>query len=86
MPLSSTSQRTGNLSRVADRFRRSQGAVIDDVWVISPALLTNVRVGFTRFSESNTPALTGFDLKAAGFAPSLETAIDPRAANSPGWP
>ena len=74
---------TGNITRVADRYRRSQGAVVDDVWVISPSLLTNARIGFTRFAESNTPELTGFDLTKAGFSPSLQAGIDPRAHQFP---
>ncbi len=73
----------GTLTTVPDRWRYSNGAVFDDVYVISPSLLTNFRVGFTRFEQSNEPEMEGFDLVKAGFSPSLQATIDPRARQFP---
>ncbi len=73
----------GTLTNVPDRWRHSHGAVIDDVYVISPSLITNARIGFTRYNQSNTPELAGFDLTSLGFSSSLSNAIDPRARQFP---
>jgi hypothetical protein len=71
-------------TNVPDRWRYSNGAAFDDVYVISPALLTNFRLGFTRFEQSNTPEMEGLDLSSLGFASSLNGAIDPTARQFPG--
>jgi hypothetical protein len=73
----------GILTNVADRWRRSQAGVFDDVYVISPSLVNNFRVGFTRFQQDSTPQMQGFDLAAAGFSPALVAAIDPQARQFP---
>jgi len=73
----------GSLTNVPDRWRHSHGAVLDDIYVLSPSLLNDFRVGFTRYDQSNTPELAGFDLTAIGFASSLSNAIDPRARQFP---
>lgn len=73
----------GTTTNVADRYRQSQGGVFDDVFVISPALLNDFRVGFTRFGTTNEPEMRGFDLTGAGFSPALQAAIDPRALQFP---
>ncbi len=73
----------GTQTNVPDRWRHSHGAGIDDVYVISPSLLNNVRASFTRYNQSNTPLLQGFDLTALGFASSLSNSIDPRARQFP---
>jgi Carboxypeptidase regulatory-like domain len=68
---------------VPDRWRFSNGAAFDDVYVISPSLLTNFRLGFTRFEQSNTPEMAGLDLASLGFSPALNAAIDPTARQFP---
>jgi outer membrane receptor protein involved in Fe transport len=73
----------GTKTNVPDRLRYTDGAVLDDIHVISPALLNDFRVGFTRYEQSNTPELQGLDLTAAGFSPTLAAAIDPRARQFP---
>jgi hypothetical protein len=74
---------TDSKTNVPIRWRRSQAGGFDDVYVISPSLVNNLRIGFTRFDQSNTPELQGLDLTAMGFAPSLAAAIDPRAKQFP---
>lgn len=69
---------TGN-----DRWRRNYGGVVDDVYVLSPTLLNNVRAGYTRMEQSFFPLAAGFDLTAAGFNPALQNAIDPQARTFP---
>ncbi len=73
----------GTLTNVPDRWRHSHGAVIDDIFVISPSMLNDVRIGFTRYNQSNTPMLAGLDWTSLGFAPALSNAIDPRARAFP---
>ena len=73
----------GTKTNVPDRLRYTDGAVFDDVHVISPTLLNDFRAGFTRYEQSNTPELAGFDLTGAGFSPTLTAAIDPRARQFP---
>ncbi|MFB3826092.1 MAG: TonB-dependent receptor domain-containing protein [Bryobacteraceae bacterium] len=72
-----------NVTTVNDRWRRSQAGVFDDVYVISPSLVNNFRVGFTRFDQSSTPKLKGMDLTAVGFSPALTALIEPQARQLP---
>ena len=72
-----------SLTNVSDRWRRSQAGVFDDVYVISPSLVTNFRTGFTRFDQASAPKLQGFDLTAAGFSSTLAAEIEPRARQFP---
>jgi hypothetical protein len=73
----------GTKTNVSDRLRYTDGAVFDDIHVISPRLLNDFRVGFTRYEQSNVPEMAGFDLTGAGFSPTLTAAIDPRARQFP---
>ena len=66
-----------------DRYRKNYGAVLDDIYVITPSLLNDFRVGFTRFEQSFYPLAQGFDLAKIGFAPQLVNAI---SANSRTFP
>ena len=72
-----------NKTNVSDRWRRSQAGVFDDVFVISPSLVNDFRVGFTRFDQASTPEVQGFDLAKPGFAPALTTEVEPRARQLP---
>jgi len=72
-----------NETTVNDRWRRSQAGVFDDVYVLSPTLVNNFRVGFTHFEQSSTPKLQGMDLTGAGFSPALAAIIEPRARQLP---
>ena len=51
--------------------------------MISPSLVTNFRMGFTRFDQASTPKLQGFDLVKAGFSQTLASQIEPRARQLP---
>jgi hypothetical protein len=73
----------GTQTNVANRLWRTVGAVIDYVDVISPTLLTDARIGFTRFEASDTPSLQGFDLTGAGFSPALKAELIPSAIQFP---
>jgi hypothetical protein len=73
----------GTLTNVPDRWRHSHGAGVDEIHIFSPTLLNDVRLGFTRYDQSNAPALEGFDLTSIGFSPALSNAIDPRARQFP---
>lgn len=72
-----------NLTNVTARWRKSQAGVFDDVFVVSPQLVNDFRMGFTRFEQSNTPVMSGFDLVKAGFSPALQALIEPRARQFP---
>ena len=64
--------------------RRNTGAVIDDVWVISPSFLVNLRYGLTRQWYGEKRLSEGFDLTSLGFAPSLVALMrDPKATTVP---
>lgn len=53
---------TGNLlSRI------NNGATFDDVYTISPSLLLNTRLNWTRFTEGSTRPHDGFDFLSLGF-------------------
>ncbi len=72
-----------NIANGNDRWRRNYGGVVDDVYVLSPTMLNNIRAGFTRTEQSFFPLSLGFDLTAAGFNPSLQNSIDPQARSFP---
>ncbi len=69
----------GNITNGQDRLRYNYGGVFDDVYIINPSLLNNVRIGFTRFEQRQNPLSLGFDLTGAGFSPKLAAGIDPQA-------
>jgi hypothetical protein len=65
------------------RFRYNKGFGLDDVYILSPRLLLNVRYSLTRFIQRNSPTSLGFDLLGAGFPSSLVSSIDPRGVIFP---
>ncbi|MBI4874735.1 MAG: TonB-dependent receptor [Acidobacteria bacterium] len=81
--LFSSGQTFPNTANGNDRYRYNNGAVFDDVYVISPSLLNNLRAGFTHFEQRSNPLSMGFNLTASGFAPSLASAIDPQGLSFP---
>jgi Carboxypeptidase regulatory-like domain/TonB dependent receptor len=81
--LFSSGQTFDNPANGNDRYRYNYGGVLDDVYVLSPTLVNNVRLGLTRFEQSSYPLTRGFDLTAAGFSPKLAAAIDPQAYTFP---
>jgi hypothetical protein len=81
--LFSAGQTFDNTTNGTNRYRYNYGGVLDDVYVISPSLVNNLRFGMTRFEQSTYPLIKGFDLTAAGFSPKLAAAIDPQAYTFP---
>lgn len=81
--LFASGQVLGTIANGQDRFRRNKGMVFDDIYVISPALLNDFRVGFTRFEQSFFPLSAGYDLNSLGFHPSLAAGITPQAIAFP---
>jgi hypothetical protein len=64
--------------------RRNTGAVIDDVWVVSPRFLVNTRYGLTRQWYGESRLSEGFDLTSVGFSPALVALTrDPKANTVP---
>ncbi len=57
----------------------SRGAVLDDVYMISPTLVLNVRYGYNRFIRvtRGNPNALGFDLTSLGFPASYNNSISP---------
>ena len=72
-----------NIATGADRYRYNFGAVFDDVYVITPTLLNDLRAGFTRFEQRYDPISRTFDYAAAGFSKTLADALDPQARAFP---
>lgn len=72
-----------NESRGLDRYRKQRGLALDDVYVFSPALLLNVKYGFTRYLESDWPQSRGFDLSVFGWPASLLAQLDQQAIAFP---
>ncbi len=66
-----------------DRYRKNYGAVVDDIYVITPSLLNDFRIGFNRLEQSFYPLSQGFDLAKIGFAPQLVSAISADARTFP---
>jgi hypothetical protein len=81
--LFSSGQVLGTIANGQDRFRRNYGVVFDDIYVISPSLLNDFRIGFTRFEQSFFPLHSGYDLNSLGFDPSLSAGISPQAIAFP---
>ncbi len=51
--------------------RTNWGALIDDVFTISPTTVLNTRVNWSRFEEPRPNFSTGFDMTSLGFSPAL---------------
>jgi hypothetical protein len=63
--------------------RRHRGVALDDVYLLTPATVLNVRYGFTRYLNSVSPDSKGMDLAALGFSPDLLRNIDPSTSALP---
>lgn len=57
---------TGNLLS-----RENWGSTLDDVYSVSPTLVWDTRLNWTRFIEGNTKPSVGFDPATLGFSPAL---------------
>ena len=65
------------------RHRYSKGFGFDEVFIVNPSLLVNLRYSLSRFIQSYTPVGAGFDLIGAGFSPALVNKIDPQGITFP---
>jgi hypothetical protein len=63
--------------------RTNVGFAIDDVLVISPTMVLNVRYGLTDQDFLERRASQGFDLSSLGFSSGLTGLVDPRTATIP---
>jgi hypothetical protein len=63
--------------------RINRGLAVDDVLVINPTLVLNVRYGLTSQDFLEQRASRGYDLASLGFSPSLTSLIDSRFATLP---
>lgn len=72
-----------NESRGLDRYRIQNGVGFDDVYVLTPSFLVNLKYGFTLFTETDGPFSKGMDLVALGFPGPLIAQLDPQAVSFP---
>lgn len=61
----------------------NQGAVLDDVWVLSPTLVVNLRYGLTAAEFPEQRATEGTNLTSLGFSPALANLVDPSLSTVP---
>ena len=72
-------------STVRGRIRRRphRGAALDNVFVLTPQTVLDVRYGFTWFQEFQSFDNIGWDLREFGFPESLIRELDPRGVSFP---
>jgi len=63
--------------------RINKGLALDDVWVISPTLVLNVRYGLTNTQFPQWRISRGYDLASLGFSQALAGLADPKLATIP---
>lgn len=63
--------------------RINRGAALDQVFVLNPSLLLNVRYGFTNQDFPERRITQGYDLASLGFSSNLTNLIDGRLATIP---
>ncbi len=61
----------------------NQGAVLDDVWVLSPTLVLNVRYGLTAAQFPEMRTTEGTNLTSLGFSSALASLVDPKLSTVP---
>jgi len=72
-----------NEARGLNRYRLQNGVALDDVYVVSPSFLVNVKYGATLFTQSDGPFSKGFDLVGLGFPQGFVSQLDPQAVSFP---
>ncbi len=73
----------GSKARGRLRRRPHHGAALDNVWVLSQAMVLDVRYGFTWFQEWQSFDNIGWDLKEFGFPDSLIRQLSPSGVSFP---
>lgn len=61
----------------------NQGAVLDDVWILSPTLVLNMRYGLTAAEFPEKRLTEGTDLTSLGFSPALASLVNPKLSTVP---
>jgi hypothetical protein len=72
-----------NESRGLDRYRHQRGVALDDVYVVSPSFLVNLKYGMTWFNQPDRPFSVGYDLVGLGFPASFASQLDPQGVSFP---
>ena len=73
----------GNLSSGVLLNRINRGLAIDDVLVLSPTSVLNIRYGITQADAPEKRRSAGFDNAALGFSPSLLSLLDKKSQTFP---
>jgi len=72
-----------NIAKGMQRNRIHRGLALDDVIMLRPSLVLNLRAGFTRFTLYDRPVSRGFDLSTLGFPKSLTSLLDSSVTTFP---
>ncbi|MGH9469560.1 MAG: TonB-dependent receptor domain-containing protein [Terriglobia bacterium] len=73
----------GILASTFTQDQVNQGAVLDDVWILSPTLVLNVRYGLTAAEFPEKRLTEGTDLTSLGFSPALASLVNPALSTVP---
>jgi TonB dependent receptor len=72
-----------NISGGVNLTRINKGAVVDDVIVLSPSSILDLRYGLTQEATPEQRVSAGFDLAFLGFSPALVSLFNPKTATFP---
>ena len=72
-----------NISGGVNLTRINKGAVVDDVIVLSPSSILDLRYGLTQEATPEQRVSAGFDLASLGFSPALVSLFNPKTATFP---
>ncbi len=72
-----------NISGGVNLTRINKGGVVDDVIVLSPSSILDLRYGLTQEATPEQRVSAGFDLASLGFLPQLVSLFDPKTATFP---
>jgi hypothetical protein len=72
-----------NIASGLNLTRINRGAAIDDVLVLSPTSILNVRYGITYEETPERRRSAGFDVKSLGYSPQLMSLLDPKTTTFP---
>ena len=72
-----------NISGGVNLTRINKGAVVDEVLVLSPATILDLRYGLTQEATPEQRVSAGFDLASLGFSPQMVSQFDPKTATFP---
>ncbi|MEO7142299.1 MAG: TonB-dependent receptor [Bryobacteraceae bacterium] len=81
--LESNSNFYGNIANGLDLTRINRGGAVDDVIVLSPSSVLDLRYGLTQESAPEQRRSAGFPLASLGFSPSLLSLVNPATDTFP---